>query len=499
MKSISTVALLASGAAASSSCKPYVDSEKLQSLITLDDLLAGSQKLQDFADANGGNRAFGGGGHNATVDWLAETLEATGYFDVVKQPFTELFSAGSATLAVSGETFTPGVMTYSPGTEGTVSAPVVNVANLGCDAADYPTTLAGNIALIKRGTCAFGAKAANAKTAGAVGALIYNNIEGTVSGTLGGAGDYTPVVGIPLAEGNAILAALEAGAVTADLFVESILENRTNYNVIAETKQGDKNNVLVLGGHSDSVFAGPGINDDGSGTIGVWAVAKALTHFKIKNAVRFAFWGAEEFGKLGSFYYVKQLNQTEDEIAKIRAYLNFDMIASPNYVLGIYDGDGGAFNFSGPAGSAQIEKEFEDFYTSQGKPFVPSVFSGRSDYAGFIENGIPSGGLFTGAEVPKTEAEAALFGGQAGVALDANYHQAGDTIDNLNTEAFLLNSKSIANSVAKYAISWESLPPVDLAKRRWSADHHRALNSARSVHGHDHAHAGPCGQASDLI
>ncbi|KAH7030608.1 aminopeptidase Y [Microdochium trichocladiopsis] len=499
MKSLSTVALLASRAAASSSCKPYVDSEKLQSLINLDDLLAGSQKLQDFADANGGNRAFGGGGHNATVDWLYDTLQATGYFDVVKQPFVELFSAGSATLTVAGEEFTPGVMTYSPATDGTVSAPIVAVSNLGCNVADYPSTVSGSIALILRGTCSFAIKAANAKTAGAVGAIVYNNIEGAVAGTLGGAGDYAPVVGIPQSEGNAILAALETGEVTGDLFVTSILENRTNFNVIAETKQGDKDNVLVLGGHSDSVFAGPGINDDGSGTIGVWAVAKALTHFKIKNAVRFAFWGAEEFGKLGSFYYVKQLNQTEDEIAKIRAYLNFDMIASPNYVLGVYDGDGGAFNFSGPAGSAQIEKDFEEFYTANGQAFVPSVFSGRSDYAGFIENGIPSGGLFTGAENIKTAEEAALFGGEAGVAYDVNYHKAGDTIDNLNTDAFLLNTKSIANSVAKYAISWDSLPPVDLAKRRWSADHHRALNSARSTHGHDHAHAGPCGQGKDLI
>ncbi|KAJ1332066.1 aminopeptidase Y [Microdochium nivale] len=499
MKSLSTVALLASGAAASSSCKALVDSKTLQSLINLDDLLAGSQKLQDFADANGGNRAFGGGGHNATVDWLYDELVATGFYNVVKQPFVELFSFGAATLDIAGNAYAPGVMTYSPGTVGTVAAPVVAVSNLGCDAADYPTTLAGNIALISRGTCAFGAKALNAKAAGAVGALIYNNIEGTLAGTLGGAGDYSPVVGLSLAEGNSILSALQAGPVTANLFVESVLENRTNYNVIAETKTGDKDNVLVLGGHSDSVAAGPGINDDGSGTIGVWAVAKALSHFKINNAVRFAFWGAEEFGKLGSYYYVKQLNATEGEINKIRAYLNFDMIASPNYVLGIYDGDGGAFNFSGPAGSAQIEKEFEDFYTANGKPFVPSLFSGRSDYAGFIENGVPSGGLFTGAEVLKTEAEAAMFGGEAGVAYDVNYHKAGDTIDNLDNEAFLLNSKSIANSVAKYAVSWESLPPVNVAKRRWSADHHRALNSGRSSHGHAHSHSGPCGQSSLLI
>ncbi|KAK8121805.1 aminopeptidase Y [Apiospora sp. TS-2023a] len=514
-----TAALLATAAAAAApgaiatgneTNKPYVTSESLQSLIKLEDLLAGSQKLQDIADAHGGNRAFGGGGHNATVDWLYDTLSATGYFDVVKQPFVELFSAGSANLTSSSASgggnkkeYSPDTLTYTAGTGGqTLSRPVVAVANVGCDAADFPAGVADNIALVKRGTCDFAKKAALAKAAGAKAAIVYNNVPGAVAGTLGSqSAANAPIVGIPQDEGEAILSALSSSPDTPfvlDLFIESIVENRTNYNVIAETKQGDKENVLVLGGHSDSVYEGPGINDDGSGSVGVWAVAKALTGFKIKNAVRFAFWGAEEFGKLGSFYYVKQLNQTEAEIGKIRAYLNFDMIASPNYVYGIYDGDGSAFNFSGPAGSDQIERDFEDFFKANGLPSVPSVFSGRSDYAGFIENGIPSGGLFTGAEVLKTAEEAALFGGQAGEPLDANYHQAGDNIDNLAQDAYLVNTKAIANSVAKYAMSWSSLPDVQSQpqQRRWGA-----IPVAQDLavgHGHAHAHKGACGEVGGV-
>lgn len=122
---------------------------------------------------------------------------------------------------------------------------------------------------------------------------------------------------------------------------------------------------------------------------------------------------------------------------------------------------------------------------------MSSEFSGRSDYAAFIENGIPSGGLFTGAEQLKTEKEAELFGGEAGVAYDVNYHKIGDDINNLNNDAFLLNSKAIANSVAKYAMSFDSLKPVNLAQRRWAAD--RAQVFQRSSHGHGHAHSGPCG------
>ncbi|KAJ3549268.1 hypothetical protein NM208_g587 [Fusarium decemcellulare] len=426
--------------------KPLVDSKKLQKLINIDGLIAGSQKLQDFADANGGNRAFGSSGHNATVDWLYDTLKATGYYDVVKQPFTEIYAQGTAALKVDGEDVAANIMTYTPA--GTASGPLVKVANLGCDAEDYPAEAKGT----------------------------------SLSGTLGAAfGDYAPIVGISQEDGQAILTKLEAGDVTVDLDIDATVEDRVTFNVIAETKEGDHDNVLVLGGHSDSVPAGPGINDDGSGTVGVLKVAQALTKFRVKNAVRFAFWSAEEFGLLGSYHYIKSVNSSDTELAKIRAYLNFDMIASPNYVYGIYDGDGSAFNLTGPAGS---DKE----------PFVPSEFSGRSDYAGFIENGIPSGGLFTGAEELKTEEEAKLFGGEAGVAYDVNYHLAGDDITNLNKEAFLLNTKAIANSVAKYALSFKSLPAVSKVSRRWDADAAQHLKRSST---HSHAHGGPCGAVSE--
>jgi Zn-dependent M28 family amino/carboxypeptidase len=126
---------------------------------------------------------------------------------------------------------------------------------------------------------------------------------------------------------------------------------------------------------------------------------------------------------------------------------------------------------------------------------VPTEFSGRSDYAAFIENGIPSGGLFTGAEVPKTEEEVALFGGEAGVAYDINYHQIGDNIDNLAMDAFLLNTQAIADSVARYARSFDGLPAVEGNQRRWDADRAQTLRRSGGSHGHGpvHSHSGPCG------
>ncbi|KAF4448617.1 hypothetical protein F53441_7993 [Fusarium austroafricanum] len=487
--------LLALGASAHK--KPLVNEHKLQKDVNIKDLMAGAQKLQDIAEANGNTRVFGGAGHNATVDYLYKTLKATNYYNVKKQPFTELYSAGTADLKVAGEKVQAGIMTYTPA--GKASGPLVVAKNLGCDAADFPAESKGNVVLVLRGECPFSQKSSNGKKAGASAVIVYNNVPGELSGTLGAPfGDFAPIVGISQEDGKAILAKIKAGEVKVDLKVDSVVENRVTYNVIAETKEGDHDNVLVVGGHSDSVAAGPGINDDGSGIIGILNVAKALTKYRVKNAVRFGFWSAEEFGLLGSYAYMKSINGSDAEVAKIRAYLNFDMIASPNYIYGIYDGDGSAFNLTGPKGSDAIEKDFERFFKSKKLSSVPSEFSGRSDYAAFIENGVPSGGLFTGAEVLKTKEEAKMFGGEAGVAYDINYHKAGDTIKNLNKEAFLVNTQAIANSVAKYAKSWKGLPRVTHNTRRWDAEVAQVLKrSSGHSHagGYQHGHAAESGAA----
>lgn len=469
-----------------------VNSEDLQALINLDELVSGSQQLQDFAYAYPErNRVFGGQGHNDTVNFLAEVLEQTGYYDVTIQPFVELYSGGSSSLSINGQAYNNSLLTYTP--DGSANASIVAVNNLGCEAADFPPEVADSIALISRGDCTFAVKSTNAAAAGALGAIIYNNVEGELAGTLGGLGDYVASVGTDLATGEALLAALQNGTeLIGELEVDSVLENRTTYNVIAETKGGDHNNVLALGAHTDSVEAGPGINDDGSGTIGILNVAIGLTNFTVTNAVRFCFWSAEEFGLLGSTYYVSQLNETAEELAKVRAYLNFDMIASPNYAYLIYDGDGSAFNLTGPSGSAEIEALFEDYYTSVGKTYNATAFDGRSDYGPFLDVGIASGGIFTGAEVPKTEEGQDIWGGLEDLAYDENYHAVGDNIFNLALDAFWLNTKLIAHGVATYAQSFDSLPqPTSMTKRsaHLAKVKRQAYNGAHGSHGHHHCNS----------
>lgn len=171
--------------------------------------------------------------------------------------------------------------------------------------------------------------------------------------------------------------------------------------------------------------------------------------------MRFAFWAAEEEGLVGSTYYVANLPR--EEAGKIKAYLNFDMIASSNYYYGIYDGDGSSFGFAGPPGSGEIEHFFEEYYNEKGLNHTAAPLSGRSDYGPFLTIGIPCGGVFTGADGIKTAQQAAMFGGQAGVAFDPNYHKPGDTVSNLAMGAFLVNAKAIAAAVGTYAMDLSSL------------------------------------------
>ncbi|WP_220490688.1 M28 family peptidase [Tessaracoccus sp. MC1627] len=190
--------------------------------------------------------------------------------------------------------------------------------------------------------------------------------------------------------------------------------------------------------------------DDGSAAL--LETALQMASVKTTNTVRFAWWGAEESGLLGSEHYVAGL--TPAEAARIALYLNFDMVASPNYIFGVYDGDNssGTAPVSIPAGSDKIEDVFERYYAGRGEPYQDSTFSGGSDYGPFIAVGIPAGGLFTGAEGLKTAQEVATYGGTAGIAYDPCYHQACDTIDNVSHHALDVNSDAVATAVLTFAI-----------------------------------------------
>ncbi|WP_367128591.1 M28 family metallopeptidase [Saccharothrix sp. HUAS TT1] len=209
----------------------------------------------------------------------------------------------------------------------------------------------------------------------------------------------------------------------------------TGYNLIADWPGGDPNDVLMLGGHLDSVSSGPGINDNGTGSAGLLEIAltAARQGFAPQKHVRFGWWGAEELGLVGSTYYVNNLPSTER--SRIKAYLNFDMIGSPNPGYFVYSASGQ------PTGSLQLQQTLQAGFTV---PTELTSVGGRSDHAAFARAGIPVGGLFTGAEVTKTSAQAQKWGGTAGVAFDRCYHRSCDTTANIDATALDRNSDAIA-------------------------------------------------------
>ncbi|CAE6409563.1 unnamed protein product [Rhizoctonia solani] len=437
-------------------------SSNLQNDIKLPALKVHAKFLQSFADKSNGTRVFGSKGHNASVDYVATIAKLAGY-DVQRQTFPYEYSEVLAQTFVAEAPINISAMTYSPSTPpGGLTAPLILIPDTdappsaGCTPADFAgVDVKGKIALIQRGSCNFAIKNENAKNAGAAGVVVYNNAEGVISGTLGApnATAYVPIGGITKAAGDSLAIRLAAGdSISATLNINIFVEQRYSSNVIATSKAGNQNNIVFIGSHLDSVRAGAGINDNGSGSITVLELAVQLAKYKLNNAVRFAWWTAEEFGLVGSEYYVEKLPEAERK--KIALYINLDMVASPNYVIAVYDGDGSAGINPGPTppGSGAIEKVFTDYFKSKNISSVPTSFNGRSDYGPFIAEGvnIPAGGLFTGAEGIKSEEQAKLFGGTAGVAYDVNYHAKGDTYDNLDFKAFEINAKASAHAVATF-------------------------------------------------
>jgi len=437
---------------------PLAESQGFRKAVKLGGIREHQSAWQTFATANGGSRVSGTGGFDDSAQYVYDKMAAAGY-DVSFQEFTFLFVGDKSPpvlqrITAPAATFVDGVdfatMSYSGSGDVTaavsavdlvVPSPAPNASTSGCEAADFAGFPAGNIALMQRGTCTFRVKALNALAAGASGAIIFNEgnpgrtaiIFGTLSPPVVG----LPTVGATFALGDNLRNGVLTGptGVTIRLKTDVLAENRSTRNVIAETPDGDPNRVVVVGAHLDSVTRGPGINDNGSGSATILEVAEqfAAQGREARNKLRFMWYGAEEFGLIGSTFYVNSLSQAERD--RIELMLNFDMVGSPNFVRFVYDGDNSAFPPGpggvqpGPPGSKEIEQVFLDYFAGVGLKNEPTPFNGRSDYGPFIATGvgIPAGGLFTGAEGAKTAQQAIDYGGTAGVQYDPCYHLACDT------------------------------------------------------------------------
>lgn len=453
--------------------------------------------LQAIAKNNEGNRASGTPGYDASGAYVTEKLEEAGY-QVTAQPFTfpffeELAPTTFAQTFPTATTYTAdefAIMEYSG--SGTVTdqpvqgvdlilpaAPDANTSTSGCEAADFAGFTAGNVALIQRGTCTFATKAQNAQAAGASAVVIFNEGQpgrtDVINGTLGGPGVTIPVLGTTYSVGVDL--ADPGSRVSISATTRSEIRRTTNY--LAQTATGRTDRVVLVGAHLDSVPEGPGINDNGSGAATVLEIAEQLAAQNITtvNAVRFAFWGAEESGLLGAEHYVSTL--TAGERKDIALNLNFDMLGSRNYVRFVYDGDGSATGISGPTGSASIERVFLDYFAAQGLASEPTAFDGRSDYGPFIAAGIPAGGLFSGAEGVKTAEQAAVYGGTAGLAYDPCYHQACDNRKNISGRALDELGDAAAHATLTFAQTTSAVSGTDRASSSAGSDAEYAGHSLR--------------------
>lgn len=440
--------------------------DHLMECVSNDGVRAHQAALQAIADANDGHRLAGTAGFDDSVAYVVAELTAAGYAPTVQSfGYVDYYPLGPSTLRRTAPSVVNYVefvdyqlMTHSdPGnvtglvTAVDLSPGLGNGSTSGCEASDFAGFPAGDIALVQRGACSFQLKAENAAAAGAVGAIIFNqgNTEsrkGLIGATL--SSGYSG--GIPV-----FFATYDRGiewAGTAGMALQMIADvfrgAVTAHNVFAETAGGDASNVIMAGAHLDSVLEGPGIQDNGSGSSAILEVALQIASLNPRNKVRFAWWGAEESGLIGSTHYVNNL--TAAELSDIGMYLDFEMIGSPNGVRFVLDGDGSEGGFAGAPGSEVIEDFFKSHYAGRGLASSESPLLSFSDSA-FTFAGIPSGGLFAGAAGIKTPEEAAIYGGTAGDQYDPCYHLACDTFDNISLSLLDENSDAAAAAILQFA------------------------------------------------
>jgi Zn-dependent M28 family amino/carboxypeptidase len=357
--------------------------------------------LQRIADENGGNRSAGTSGDRASVAYVVERLRGAGWNVRTEDVSFPFFKLRSARLTVDGrelergEDFRPIVYSGS----GRVTGRAVSVGN-GCERSDFSALESGEIALAVRGDCFFRVKARNAERARAGAVLVGDNEGGEVpAATLGGVGTRIP----------ALIVSAGAGVAAGDrveVAVDATSERRQTQNVIAETPGGSGERVVMAGAHLDSVANGPGLNDNGSGVATLLEAAEEIGPRPPGARIRLAFWGAEELGLIGSRRYVRSLDERERR--RIAAYLNFDMVGSPNGRPAVYSD-----------GNPELSRVLR---RAAGRRLPGASTGGASDHAPFQSAGIPVSGRYTGASED----------GRGGEPSDPCYHRSCDRLRNVN-------------------------------------------------------------------
>lgn len=429
--------------------------------LSLPRMQADLQELQAVADASGGNRAASTPGHEASADYIQSQLQGLGlrtWRESIEYPVS-VESSESLLLGGPGGTVIDvlqlGRHTTPPqGVQGQI---VLAPDAVGCTVESWGDTVLDGRAALVRATrdapCGIRTQVQVAQALGAV-ALLTPTHPGAYKPHLLGALPALFIYGPGADEGEAILARVAAGEhLQALVHTSYTAQTRSTFNVLAETD--GEGPVIMLGAHLDSVPAGPGMDDNASGAVAVLDVAREAAALHLPGRLRFAWWGAEELGLIGSSRHVEALDAAgQPALRDIRAYLNADMLASPNYALGLQDPepDGGG----AAAQRMQIHAALDDYFTAMNLPrvLVSRSLAGASDHAPFRVCGLATGGVssYVG-RGDKTPEEQALFGGVAGQPYSPDYHQAGDRLENTSPVALEVLSRAMAYAMVRLALA----------------------------------------------
>jgi hypothetical protein len=437
------------------SCATQVNDtpSKLIPCITTKDLWNHMKKLEAIAIANPSpadghpSRNSGEPGYKASADYVAQVMRDAGY-DVTLQPYKFIYYAYTAPPTFSetspkAQTFSAGV-DWNPGeavgatTNATVQAaggiilpPTDQPSSAsGCSSADFAGFVPGHIALIQRGTCFFGVKVQNAQAAGASGVIIFN--EGNpgrtelLGGSLVGADGNQIIPTIPVAfvsydTGLALYNQSTTGAPPVmSMSIQALVNpNADDWNVIADSKGGDKNHTVVVDAHLDAIY-GEGMLDNASGSVTILDIAQQMKNVNPLNHLRFIWFGGEEINLLGSAYYINTLSN--NDLSHTVYDLDADVTATPNYIIGVLDPAAPDF-FGGTVTNSFPNRVYKpsliardyavQYFDSIGKNHEFLAPSG-TDAISFNQVGIPASGLLTGQDCCKTQNEVDLFGGYLG-------------------------------------------------------------------------------------
>lgn len=401
-----------------------------------------------------GSRSVGSRGFDAAADLVVADLQASGW-QVHEDAFTTsaFVDPGDSTVVIDGDSFEAGnvaPLIFAPA--GDVSGPIVVVdwhatgpPGKGCDVAGYGNLPIDAIVLVRPGGCYRRQQVLSAQEAGAVGFLAgYPDAKsGAVlrPTLLDPDGLLIPAAGVTGPTGEALVTAAASGGIVRLVTTAKTAPAATR-SIIAELPGTEPGLVVMLGAHLDSVVDGPGLNDNGSGVAALLELARALAGSHPRTTLRLAFWTSEEFGLQGSTHYVAGLSDLERDA--ILVYLNADMVASPNGFAGVYDA-------TNPPSSQAARDLLVDAVTRAGGTPVKVDLGGGSDHFSFDQAGIPTGGVFSGANEPVSDAEASASGATAGQPADPCYHQACDNGSELDVDLARILTTALADTALQIA------------------------------------------------